>query len=326
MSMSILSSKLLLISVGVVSLAVGFKSYVPFTVDEIPVIWSIVMSWMKPPYLYVIINAIIVVIIVSSRFHWSLSETSSVRSEQLISVKTPPPSYYESLSAKPEIASVVQESMAAAASAVYDGEDREIEVKPVAANGSIVVFETEEAVAEDKDVLVDSMLTYDPPPQEMVSPELPLEFLLTVREKPLVSSRFGHRKPIRTIPEGVRALKVAKPKRQETLESTWKMITEGRHVPLTRHTKKSDAWEHHVTSTPPYSDDVAASENFQERTSNLPPPAAAPSGGRIRKEPSLGHDELNRRVEAFIKKFNEDMRMQRQESLDQYREMMQRGL
>ncbi|XP_073041722.1 uncharacterized protein [Primulina eburnea] len=99
-------------------------------------------------------------------------------------------------------------------------------------NGSNVVFETEEDVAEARDVLVDSMLTYDPPSQEMVSPELPLEFLLPAREKPLVSSRFGNRKPMRTTPEGMRALKLAKPKRQETLESTWKMITEGRHVPL----------------------------------------------------------------------------------------------
>lgn len=311
--MSILSSKLFLISAGVVSLAVGFKLYVPFTVDDIPVIWSVVMSWLKPPYLYVIINAIIVVIIVSSRFHWSPSNQYSVRSEHLISVKTPPPSYYESLSAQREIASVVQESMAAAA---YDSEDRAVEVKHAVVHDSKVVFETEEAVAEAKDVLVDSMLAYDPPTQEiLVSPELPLEFLLPVREKPLLSSRFGHRKPIRTTPEGMRALKVAKPKRLETLESTWKMITEGRHVPLTRHTKKSDAWEHHV----------AASENFQDRTSYHPPPAAAVAA-RIRKEPSLGQDELNRRVEAFIKKFNEDMRMQRQESLNQYKEMMHRGL
>ncbi|XP_073301833.1 uncharacterized protein [Primulina huaijiensis] len=323
--MSILSSKLFLISAGVVSLAMGFKFYVPFTVDEIPLIWSIIISWLKPPYLYVIINAIIVVIIVSSRFHWSPSEPS-VRSEHLISVKTPPPSYYESLSDQPEIASVVKDSMEAASVAVYDSEDRAVEEKTVVVvNGSNVVFETEEDVAEARDVLVDSMLTYDPPPQEMVSPELPLEFLLPAREKPLVSSRFGNRKPMRTTPEGMRALKVAKPKRQETLESTWKMITEGRHVPLKRHTKKSDAWEHDVASTSAPSDHVATPENFQERISYHPPPDAA-AVSRILKDPSLGQDELNRRVEAFIRKFNEDMRIQRQESLNQYKEMMQRGL
>ncbi|XP_073279934.1 uncharacterized protein [Primulina huaijiensis] len=323
--MSILSSKLLLISAGVVTLAVGFKFYVPFTVGEIPLILSVVLSWLKPPYLYVIINAIIVVIIVSSRFHWSPSDqSSSVRSEHLISVKTPPPSYYESLSAQPDIASVVQESMAAAAAVVYDSEDRAVDVKHVVVNGSKVVFETEEAVAEAKDVLVDSMLTFDPPPHEMlVSPELPLEFLLPVREKPLLSSRFGHRKPIRMTPEGMGALKVAKQKRQETLDSIWKMITEGRHVPLTRHTQKSEA----STSAP--SGHVATSENFQDRTSYhppRPPPPPPASAERMRKEPSLGQDELNRRVEAFIDKINEDMRIQRQESLNKYKEVVRRGL
>lgn len=109
---------------------------------------------------------------------------------------------------------------------------------------------------------------------------------------------------------------MARSKRQETLENTWKMITEGRHVPLTRHLKKSDTWEHHVA---PAVDHVPKSETFTERSNYEYSPA------RIRKEPSLGQDELNRRVEAFIKKFNEDMRMQRQESLNQYMEMINRG-
>lgn len=98
------------------------------------------------------------------------------------------------------------------------------------------------------------------------------------------------------------------------------MITEGRHVPLTRHLKKSDTWEHHAP--PAMVHVVPKSETFKERSSYEPPAAAA----RIRKEPSLGQDDLNRRVEAFINKFNEEMRMQRQESLNQYMEMINRGV
>ncbi|KAI3456326.1 hypothetical protein Pfo_012989 [Paulownia fortunei] len=319
MSNWVLSMKVLLISVGVVSLAMGLRFSVPIAVNEIPAMWSIILSWLKPPYLYIIINGIIITIAVSSRFHQSQSEPPAVRSEHLISVKTPPPSSFALLSAQPDISTVVEEP-AAAEVVVTEFEDSVVELKPVMVNGSKVDFETEEDIvveAEAGDVFVDSTLTYNNTlPQEIISPEFELESLLPVREKPLVSSRFGHRKPNRTSPEGGRALRVARPKRQETLESTWKMITEGRHVPLTRHLKKSDTWEHHVA---PAVDHVPKSETFKER-SNYEAPV------KIGKEVSLGQDELNRRVEAFIKKFNEEMRIQRQESLNQYMEMINRGV
>lgn len=127
---------------------------------------------------------------------------------------------------------------------------------------------------------------------------------------------------------------VSKPKKQDTLESTWKAITEGRAVPLTRHLRKSDTWERdgHNSRVLPQEDKtpqkMTKSETFNNRTNTrIPSPGSNSSGGsgKIRKEPSLSQDELNRRVEAFIRKFNEDMRMQRQESLNQYKQMINRG-
>lgn len=168
-------------------------------------------------------------------------------------------------------------------------------------------------------------------------------------QKPPASARFSHRKPAKPTHEGGRTLRVAKPKRQDTLETTWKAITEGRGVPLTRHLRKSDTWETHHQTTHTHSEELPShddddndnnnhsdnrmkkSETFSGVKSSRKPPAApsklnrSGGSGRLRKEPSLGQEELNRRVEAFIKKFNEDMRLQRQESLNQYMEMINRG-
>lgn len=130
------------------------------------------------------------------------------------------------------------------------------------------------------------------------------------------------------------ALGVTKPKRQGTLESTWRTITEGRAMPLTRHLKKSDTWETQPgRNGTPLADlnggnggagvpVMKKSETFGGREKRASSPG---SGGKLRKEPSLSQDELNRRVEAFINKFNAEMRLQRQESLRQYREMINRG-
>ena len=131
------------------------------------------------------------------------------------------------------------------------------------------------------------------------------------------------------------ALGVAKPKKQDTLESTWRMITEGRAMPLTRHLKKSDTWDSQSRrSAAPLSDlnggatsplTMKKSETFGGRENSASPAKKSGGGGRLRKEPSLSQDELNRRVEAFINKFNAEMRLQRQESLRQYREMINGG-
>ncbi|KAI3680639.1 hypothetical protein L6452_35412 [Arctium lappa] len=168
----------------------------------------------------------------------------------------------------------------------------------------------------------------------------------------LVSSRFAHqRKSAKFNPEGVRSLRVAKPKKHETLENTWKTITDGRRIPLNRHLRKSDAVEnhhHHTPSLDGYSvehgpafaaadnDVMNKAETFNDRTTTAydnenhhrilsSKNSMTSSGGKLRKEGSLSHDELNRRVEAFIKKFNDEMRLQRQESLKRYMDMINRG-
>lgn len=122
---------------------------------------------------------------------------------------------------------------------------------------------------------------------------------------------------------------MARPKKGETLESTWKTITDGRPMPLTRHLRKSDTWGADGRGREAASPPVRKSETFSEQRVATPSPSASPgrSGGGgtgrlIRREPSPGQDELNRRVEAFIKKFNEEMRLQRQDSFKHYMNMI----
>lgn len=118
---------------------------------------------------------------------------------------------------------------------------------------------------------------------------------------------------------GGKSLRVAsRAKRHETLENTWKMITEGRAMPLSRHVRKCDTWDHRGEVGPlEETTAVKKAETFKERASQ--------TAVKLRKEPSLSQDELNRRVEAFIHKFNEEMRLQRQESWNQFMEMINRG-
>lgn len=145
---------------------------------------------------------------------------------------------------------------------------------------------------------------------------------------------------------GEKALKVkSTPKRHETMEDTWKAIMEGRSMSLSRNNLKSSSWDYSdlenqgrkiigfgdldqldqaPSTSPSPGMMMKKSETFKDRTNQQPPAVATSNSKALWKEPSLSQDELNKRVEAFINKFNEQMRLQRQESLNQYLEMINR--
>ncbi|KAL8152181.1 hypothetical protein V2J09_009941 [Rumex salicifolius] len=175
------------------------------------------------------------------------------------------------------------------------------------------------AASKEEKAVRDYTMTPSPsaPLARQETSEIVSSFFQSQIEKPPASARFGHnRKPTRSSPEGGKALRVAKPKRSETLESTWRTITEGRHMPLTRHLKKSDTWENQgrqpASSDPSSPSIVKKSDTFTDRTNQ--------SAKILKKEPSLSQDELNRRVEAFINKVNEEMRLQRQQSMQKFKD------
>uniref|UniRef100_A0A2P2JAM4 DUF4408 domain-containing protein n=2 Tax=Rhizophora mucronata TaxID=61149 RepID=A0A2P2JAM4_RHIMU len=328
MASFLLSRQVILVSTGVVSMALLLKVSVPLVLDfsysQAPLIWVSLSSWCKPLYLFLLINCIIITIAASSRFHDHAHESNDHQEQQ---VQMPQP--VEIISA---------EGLRRQDEFDYPPADKDVAAyKPVGEEKGCEVF-VDKSVAEEVEVtggsvevdeFVISRSSWIPPKRTdslEISPEI-----LSSPEKPLVSARFGHRKPLKASPEAGRALGVARSKRHETLENTWKMITEGRPMPLTRHSKKLDTWENHggqinvaLEASP-----AKKSETFKDRTNyQLQPQSPAtesPASGKLRKEPSLSQDELNRRVEAFIKKFNEEMRLQRLESLKQYNDMVGRG-
>ncbi|XP_015582003.2 uncharacterized protein LOC8260302 [Ricinus communis] len=308
------SVKIALISTCVLSVAVLLKLSVPwltyFAASELPVMYSFLLSWLRPPYLYLVINGIIISILASSK----LQPQEAKEPLKQTDVVLPPTTVI--VAAKSSDGSVLPDYIdddAVAGGCLY----QDCPVSKVSEK------ETKESDGGDRDAGV-SPKSVQPPPQRSDSMEFLFEKL--AQEKPRISARFGHKKSVKASPEAGKAtvLGVSKSKRNDTLESTWKMITDGRAMPLTRHLKKSDTWDSHLRRDPPIrSQKMNKSETFTESKSKLS--QSRQGSGKLKKEPSLSQDELNKRVEAFINKFNEQMRLQRQESLNQYQEMINRG-
>ncbi|KAI3988189.1 hypothetical protein MKX01_011978 [Papaver californicum] len=372
LSSTILSVKTVLISVGFLLIAFILNLSLPlvleFIVNQLPQLWNSTKSWLTPPYLYILINGIILTIAASSRFHHKHSDKISDDQDMEILTTTTPVNKIQanqSLSNFP-ISSVYDDKESFAISRNYpvitepevlddfvteknNPVVSKLEMEPEKMYGQLEKSNPTEMKSINDSAYTDGAVINSTSTWALNrgnSIGIPSEY----SDKPPMSSRFGHRKSSKSNNEGGKGLRsVANRKRNDTLESTWKTISEGRSIPLARHLKKSDTWETHNTtsshvsssslsssSAAPLSSDhqfnqlnkMKKSETFIKdgvggaNTTSL----RRGNSGKLRKEPSLSQDDLNRRVEAFIKKFNEEMRLQRQESLNQYNEMVKRGL
>ncbi|KAI9073939.1 hypothetical protein K1719_044112 [Acacia pycnantha] len=357
-----LSLKVVLLSTGVLSLAVALKLSVPlvsdFIVSDVPNIWSFFLSWLRPPYLYILVNCIIISIAASSKFLNHKLDDLAHSPDPLAALPSDPvkmsgelcPEYavYNVANAAVSEANMIAGDLPTNYSAfnciMSKGYVDDLKVREMAqeaqqeriSNAEKMSIRNEEIANEESVHAPSSVMT-----SLQSSDSLSFSFLNDDEKSP-ISARFGHRKAAKSSPQGGKAaLGVAKPKRQDTLESTWRTMTEGRAMPLTRHLKKSDTMDSHLRrnatplrdqngcTPPPNSKMTKKSETFSEQSrackENYSPASSSPGSAKIRKEASLSQDELNRRVEAFIRKFNQEMRLQRQESFKQYREMTSRG-
>ncbi|XP_058218107.1 uncharacterized protein LOC131329065 isoform X1 [Rhododendron vialii] len=372
-----LSLRAVLISTSVLFAAVILKLSVPTIIQFASS--EVVLTWLRPPYLYLVINCIIITIVASSKLQNNKVIEDSPHEAVVVlpapvKVEAGYAAVYDGVAGKSDAVEVPPvfgygygevvvkgEDFEAGYAAVYDGVDGKsdaVEVPPVFGYGyGEVLVKGEDfdvggevdggmgEVESDKTTTLDLNAAEDVSGQDEVavatslsSPQVnsATEYLVSSYERPPVSGRIGHRKGVKSSPEGGRTLGVSKPKRHETLENTWKTITEGRPMPLARHLRKSDTWETHNRvghlQEEVHDQMMIKSETFNDRSTASPANRRPeklrrePSGsGKLKKESSPSQDELNRRVEAFIKKFNEEMRLQRQESLNQYMEMINRG-
>ncbi|KAE8662547.1 Tetratricopeptide repeat-like superfamily protein [Hibiscus syriacus] len=188
-------------------------------------------------------------------------------------------------------------------SVAYELKERVQEVET-----TIFEAETNVAVSDELAILKSEWI----PPRRMDSSEIPSDALFLVEKSP-ASSRFDHRKPVKASPEGGRSLRVAKPKRHETLENTWKMITEGKSMSLTRHLKKSDTWENHgrainVEALSDSTTSLKKSETLRDRTNYQPLTELVSSPSPVKPRTSQFIIGLNKYLDALNGKFAVGMR------------------
>ncbi|XP_042065302.1 uncharacterized protein LOC121808788 [Salvia splendens] len=100
-----------------------------------------------------------------------------------------------------------------------------------------------------------------------------------------------------------------------TMESTWKTIVEGQSKKLS----KSE-------SVPPIRNRKVEEQKVMRKLETFNDRASIRRLGGLRRDPSVDVEAFNKQVEAFINKFNQDMRLQRQESDQRFLDMIKRGL
>ncbi|XP_065049967.1 uncharacterized protein LOC135679911 [Musa acuminata AAA Group] len=265
---------------GVVTMVLALRLVGPtvvwFLAAEVPRAYASALAWLRPPYIYLVINGIIITIAASFRFQkHPAADPSTLPVMNLAEVQAPE---YEMKLAE-------------------DEPRRELSGR-----------------AKVEEEFVISTSSWSPKRRRGSLAEMPTEYSVAAEAKPLLSTRFGHPKAAEPSADG-KALGLAR--RNETLESTWRTITERRARPV----KKSDTWD---TRSGVCREEPAAAMRKSETLIEAAGPGAA-SRERPRREASKGQEELNRRVEAFIRKFNQEMRLQQQESLKHHMEMINRG-
>lgn len=313
METSIWVAKLVLMSIGVISILVLLKvAIIPYTFDlvlsTLPQLWFSIKRWLTLPFLYIVVNFIIITIAASSSFSDPKHKTTTT----ILETTTNPIELEDQTNELHEEEKEVEE--------VEDAKEDEEEKRVVE--------------VEDYELFCNKFIT--DPSQKKCSNDYYLtnsddkvkDFGLFCNKLVIDPSSEKCRNDYNLIDSDDKGDDI-----DDSLEATWKAIMEGQEKTMKPHLKKSDTWTARIVKAEPFrnnggfgggggdDDDPVAwaqrelkkSETFNDRAS-------------LRREKSISPEELNKRAEAFIQKFNNQMKLQRLESYQRFMKLVNRGV
>ncbi|KAM5570255.1 hypothetical protein ABKV19_011098 [Rosa sericea] len=331
------AGKLLLLCVGIVSTMVFFKLVIiPYllnlTLSTLPHLWTSIRSYcLSPLYIYIILNFIIIIIAASSTFqNQKQKHPSSV------------PSSYTSIN-----------NLNNAKTTSTDHEDDCCTVIDGTAEYNSNKIESSSHSENATTSPLPSLLTHQFS-NEMISwHDIHIVQQASTEEEESIRTNPSPEEPSSSEDSCL----TEKPATEEevednTLDTTWNAIMERQGKPICKHLKKSETWD-----TPPRTTGLVRSsivparelveedqlddhhqENINNNNNNVVDDRVAWARKELKKsdtfsdrvsmirEKSMTQDELNQRAEAFINKINNQIRLQRLESDQRFRDMVNRGL
>ncbi|KAF3438381.1 hypothetical protein FNV43_RR21143 [Rhamnella rubrinervis] len=296
LQMAIWVSKMLLVMVGMFSTLTLLKvAVIPYlvnlTLSTVPDLWISIRSCLSPLYMYIIVNFIIITIAASSTFQHHPNQ------------KQFPSTMTKKKSDKIE----------------HGSEKNRPQIDDQLSWNSFQFI-----IEEEEEEQIKKPNSTEPPPNSIISPPDVVD--ISFNDDPLPETHSGENTMKDSGEKPAEKPKEDENDEDDTLEGTWKAIMEGQGKAKARQLKKSDTWDvppRVVVGTKPEVENDPAdwarrelkkSETYSDRVTV-----------RMRDK-SMSQEELYERAEDFIKKFNRDMRLQRQESDQRFMEMVNRGV